>query len=259
MCLAHSRFTFFVPTPVPIVTDATDQNTYARTHGLNLVSSHDAAISALSNVGQDPDCPVIQSGSPITTNQKQPITITGSGFGSQQPYSGDSPYITILDYTATPYWVAGHTSDVEHSLGPNLVTLDVSQWTDSQIVIAGFDGSYGSNNWTLHNGDKVYIYVSNPQGACERPAFYTTTVTAPPIPSCPTGQTLNSNGVCTPIQCPSGQQLVNGVCTIIQCPTGQQLVNGVCTIIQCPTGEELNANGICTPIQSPQNGDKTQQ
>jgi len=53
--------------------------------------------------------PVITHVSKISTQQYQTIVIQGSGFGTQKPYTGDSPYISLLDQTANPPWQAGHS------------------------------------------------------------------------------------------------------------------------------------------------------
>ncbi|MDE1863036.1 MAG: PKD domain-containing protein [Thaumarchaeota archaeon] len=162
---------FIALSNIQLVTAAGDQNTYATQHNLNLVSSYDSAVSSLSNLNdlmQGTDCPVIGNVSFIFPNQQQTITINGRGFGSQQPFVGDSQYLLIADYTANPYWEAGHTGD--------LVTLNVSKWTDSQIVIDGFEGSYGSQNWMLKSGDTLDIYIVNPNGACQMPGFFDTLV-----------------------------------------------------------------------------------
>ena len=98
--------------------------------------------------------PTITSVSDITQNQHQTITITGRGFGNQMSYTNqDSPYIEIQDKTKN--WNAGNSNNPA-----NLVTLDVSKWTDSEIIITGFDGSYGKD-WSLNYGDTVDVYVFN--------------------------------------------------------------------------------------------------
>jgi hypothetical protein len=100
---------------------------------------------------------VISAVSPILPQPSQTITITGSGFGTQAPYDGVSPFIMITDVTQN--WNAGWSG----SDGSNLVTLSISSWTDTQIAIQGFTGRYGQNNWTLNNGDHVTVKVWNPQ------------------------------------------------------------------------------------------------
>jgi hypothetical protein len=39
--------------------------------------------------------------------------------------------------------------------------LDVTQWTDSRIVIGGLTDAYGSLGWNLNPGDKLRISVWN--------------------------------------------------------------------------------------------------
>jgi len=86
----------------------------------------------------------INSVSQILPQQTQPITINGTGFGSQSPYTGDSKYIELVDSTGTS-WNAGHSGAA--------VTLAVSSWTDTQIVLSGFSGSYGTHAWCIRPGD----------------------------------------------------------------------------------------------------------
>ncbi len=99
------------------------------------------------------ESPKITSISKISSLQSQTIVITGSGFGTQQPYTGDSNYLEFADITKG--WGAGYNIDA--------VTLIVNSWEDSQIVLGGFSGSWGSSNWTLDIGDKVEVLVWNPQ------------------------------------------------------------------------------------------------
>jgi uncharacterized protein (TIGR03437 family) len=114
--------------------------------------------------------PSITSVSPILPQQSQTITITGSGFGTLQPYSGDSIYIEISDITANwnAGWSGGSTS--------NTVGLIVSSWTDSQITLAGFQGSYGQG-YLLQAGDQIQVNVWNAQTDAG-PAVYKLTVQA---------------------------------------------------------------------------------
>lgn len=96
----------------------------------------------------------ISAVSAILPQQTQNITITGKGFGSLSPYSGNSLYIQFNDYSRVG-WGAGYSTDA--------VGLAVTSWTDTQIQIAGLTGSYGNNGWALSNGDKITIVVTNPQ------------------------------------------------------------------------------------------------
>jgi hypothetical protein len=124
--------------------------------------------------------PTITMVSPILPQQTQTITITGSGFGTLQPYDGNSPSIRIHDVTGQ--WGAGH-------IGPgdfDAVHLAVASWTDSQIVISGFTGAYGQNNWTLQLGDQVEVQIWNAQTGAG-PAIYTLTVGVTTRSSCTWG------------------------------------------------------------------------
>ncbi|HTV43320.1 MAG TPA: choice-of-anchor tandem repeat GloVer-containing protein [Candidatus Sulfotelmatobacter sp.] len=110
---------------------------------------------------------LINSVSPILPEQTQTITISGSGFGTQSPYNGDSDYLYILDNTGL--WQAGYLP------AGNDVTLNVTSWTANQIVISGFTGYYGFGYWTLEPGDNLTIAVWNPQTGVG-PATYSVTV-----------------------------------------------------------------------------------
>ena len=104
--------------------------------------------------GGTDNCPTqITNVSPILPQQSQTITITGEGFGTQATYSGDSPYIELIDSTGN--WFAGQPG--------NMVGLAVSSWTDSQIVITGLPGSYGTSGWCISPGDQLYVRVWNAQ------------------------------------------------------------------------------------------------
>ncbi|MGA8069253.1 MAG: IPT/TIG domain-containing protein, partial [Terriglobales bacterium] len=81
--------------------------------------------------------PTITSVSPITTQQYQTITIKGSGFGKQAPYTGDSDYISLEDQTAQPAWQAGYSGFND------TVTLIVNSWTNDKITLGGFSGQWG--------------------------------------------------------------------------------------------------------------------
>jgi len=98
--------------------------------------------------------PQITSPVPVLAQARQTITILGNGFGYQIPYDGNSPHILVSDLTG--HWNAGNSGDGD------LVTLDVVSWTDTQIKIEGFTGSYG-DQWHLNSGDIVRIQIWNPQ------------------------------------------------------------------------------------------------
>ena len=79
------------------------------------------------------------------------ITVTGSGFGSSpfgSPFTGDLNDFQFLDFRT-------HTGAASSLFGagaggfginpPNPVTLDYQSWSNDQIVIGGFGGTYGQN------------------------------------------------------------------------------------------------------------------
>jgi hypothetical protein len=90
---------------------------------------------------------VITSVSIIYPTQTQTITITGHGFGQHNPYNGNSEYISVSDLTHP--WSAGYLGSA--------VTLNVTSWSDTQIVISGFTGQYGKQGWALYSGDSIQI------------------------------------------------------------------------------------------------------
>jgi hypothetical protein len=102
----------------------------------------------------------VLSVSAILPEQTQTITITGSGFGTHAPYNGDSSYISITDADGVTF-EAGYINPAQGI--DDLVTLSITSWTDTQIVLAGFTGSYGSLGWTLNEGDSLSLSVWNPQ------------------------------------------------------------------------------------------------
>ena len=95
----------------------------------------------------------ITSVSAVGTGQSQTITITGTGFGTQGAYTGLSPYIALQDVTRG--WQAGYAPANDQ------VTLAVSAWTNNQIVLQGFAGLWGVNNWELGAGDQLAVTVYN--------------------------------------------------------------------------------------------------
>ena len=116
----------------------------------------------------------ITSVSQISTQQYQTITIRGTGFGTQAPYIGDSPYIAFSDFTQV--WEAGHIGNNF----VNAITLIVDSWTDSDITLGGFSGDWGlCCNWTLHNGDSVGLAIINPQSGAV-PAYWNGVVVPEP-------------------------------------------------------------------------------
>ncbi len=120
--------------------------------------------------------PQITSVSQISNQETQTIVVNGSRFGTQSPYTGDSSSIKLVDGTL---FSAGFVGTFQGTAENDLLTLVVNSWTDSQIVLGGFSGSWGANGWKLNNGDQVELYVWNAQTGAG-PATITTTVTTQP-------------------------------------------------------------------------------
>jgi hypothetical protein len=127
--------------------------------------------------------PIIASVSQISTQQLQTIVATGSGFGTNGPYAGNSLYIEFFDVTKG--WAAGYTGPCYDGTNyypgfcNDLVTLIVSSWGDSSIVLGGFSGAWGFSNWTLYMGDKVQITVWNAQSGIGPASIVTNVGSAP--------------------------------------------------------------------------------
>jgi len=120
------------------------------------------AVQGIRLIGTTPgSLPAITAVSPIASQQTQSITVTGSGFGSLAAFTGDSNFIELVDNSGTP-WAAGHTG--------NGVTLAVSSWTDSQIILGGLSGSYGTTH-CIRPGDHLSVNVWNAQTGAG-PAIY---------------------------------------------------------------------------------------
>ena len=113
------------------------------------------------------NCPTsITSISAVLPQQTQTITITGQGFGTQAAYTGDSAYIQVSDTTRT--WTGGFTG--------NGVTLGVTSWTDSKIILSGFAGSFGQNH-CIAPGDHLNFSVWN-AGTGAGPVVYPVVATS---------------------------------------------------------------------------------
>lgn len=109
---------------------------------------------------------------PVAT---QTITINGSGFGTHAPFQGHSRFLQIRDITANN-WTSGATCENGCATGPS---VDVTQWTDSQIVLGGFLSGYGGAD-VLHPGDIVRISIANPQLVGDMGSANTTFGGSPP-------------------------------------------------------------------------------
>ena len=133
--------------------------------------------------------PTITSVSTITRDNFQDIAIRGTNFGRYAPTDLALPCISIYDRTTNPPWEAGHADvankgaqsfgacSAARSSAVDLVTLRITKWTDTEITIGGFGGSYGdlAQGWVLHDGDTIRIRVANAQTGVG-PAEYITAV-----------------------------------------------------------------------------------
>ncbi len=128
--------------------------------------------------------PVISGVTAILPQQTQTITITGSGFGTQAAYNGDSTFIEITDTTRN--WNAG----LSNSTGSETVTLNVTSWTDTKIVVAGFTGAYGPSTYSISNGDAMKVKVWNAQTQTG-PASFSLTAGAAVTPTISTASLPN--------------------------------------------------------------------
>ena len=136
------------------------------------------------------------------TSQDPVITITGDNFGVFQnslPWNGDSGDLVLHDNTGN--WTMGSNG--------NLVTTDITSWSDQQIVFKPGGIGYGTA-WTLNNGDSITTTVQNGKP-------YTSTVAyAAPIISINAAQTDLIAGQKTTV---SGQVTAGGQ------PLANQTVN----------------------------------
>jgi hypothetical protein len=120
--------------------------------------------------------PVIKSVSAVTAQQYQTITIKGSGFGTQAPYTGDSYYIAFWNNkTYQPGWQAGYSGYND------TITLIVNSWTNTKIVLGGFSGAWDESgyDYTLAVGDPIEVQVWNAQSGLGPATIYSTVVVEP--------------------------------------------------------------------------------
>jgi hypothetical protein len=130
--------------------------------GLACISGGQAAAAPqqrefgyVQNFIADPDSrtgPQIKRISRVVNQATQQITITGVNFGTHSPYDGDTPYLWTIDLNGN--WRAGC-----YDSAPCGTWLNVTSWTDTQIVIAAFDGpSHG----VPKKHDALIFIVYNP-------------------------------------------------------------------------------------------------
>lgn len=154
---------------------------------------------------------------------QQTVVISGSGFGSSQLYAGDSYYLQIQDITSG--WSAGWYHQFDNPSSGDLVGVDVTSWTDSQITISSFTGLLYGAGFTFQPGDQVQISVWNPQANQEslaNPA--TTTVTVPAVP--PQGQS-SGQAADNQIEPSAAEAQVNSAVCYVYSPYEQSFASGV--------------------------------
>jgi DNA-binding winged helix-turn-helix (wHTH) protein len=128
-----------------------------------LVEPELKALPSTTTLEQHPN---ISSVSPILPEARQGMVIKGRGFGFHTPYAQtDSAYLAVRDTTAN--WAGGRIVPQNW----DEVMIDVEHWTDTEIVLSGFSGSYGQRGWKLTAGDHLEIAVWNPQSGAG-PALY---------------------------------------------------------------------------------------
>jgi len=102
--------------------------------------------------------PLITAVSPILPRRRQEIVVEGHGLGTYTPFTRlDTPFLAIGDETA--HWAAGRITPEN----ADDVTLTVTTWTDTDIIITELSGDYGKKWWRLNPGDEIVVRVWNPQ------------------------------------------------------------------------------------------------
>jgi hypothetical protein len=128
--------------------------------GAVVVVGAGAAIVAHVVGGSAPACtaPEIATVGAFGATASQTVEITGNCFGTGNTASGvDTAYFRISDLTAG--WNGCWSDDP----GTDLVTCDVSSWTNQEITFTGYTGDYGPSTYAVADGDRIEIQVWNPQ------------------------------------------------------------------------------------------------
>jgi len=116
------------------------------------------------NVPQPPaSYPTINSVQFSGSGQNLQMIVNGNNFGTapvQMPYVGDLNYFSFGDFrTHSSYGSSLFSAGFEGwgVFSPDSVTLNYQSWTNNQIIISGFSGTYGQDNATVENGDPILI------------------------------------------------------------------------------------------------------
>jgi Flp pilus assembly secretin CpaC len=111
--------------------------------------------------------PQITSVQLVGSGSNTQIVVEGSGFGpspSTLPaggFFGDLNFFRFWDFRSP---CNGSSSLFKAGFGSDAVTLGYQSWSDTEIVISGFGGTYGEGCATYQDGDPVAIAVWNTQG-----------------------------------------------------------------------------------------------
>ena len=131
------------------------------------VELYNAALNATAamggHVGKSASSVVISGISARGSGQNLVITVNGSGFGpapSVVGTNGVSPYFLFTDFNVHAPDANGHTWNAGFCGANNCdgVTVNYTSWTDSQIVISGFGGTYGYPN-QVYRSDSVCVGI----------------------------------------------------------------------------------------------------
>ncbi len=117
------------------------------------------------NVPGGTGVPQITSVAFSSSGQALQIIVNGSGFGNgpaAMPFIGDLNYFAFGDFgthcgSGSSLFSAGFGG--WGVVSASSITMDYQLWSDSEIVISGFAGSYGQSCPTLQVGDPVVINV----------------------------------------------------------------------------------------------------
>ncbi|MDA8171380.1 MAG: hypothetical protein M0Z48_06050 [Nitrospiraceae bacterium] len=96
----------------------------------------------------------ITSVSPVGPFDSQTIVISGSGFGQNAPFNGNTQYLAIINITESNQ-IAGKSGGY---------SINVTRWTNTQVIIDGVQSGF-----PLKSGDILEFYVADPQASGELP------------------------------------------------------------------------------------------
>ena len=146
------------PTAPPPVTSSTAPAPVLSSTAPAPVLSSTAPPPVTSSTAPPPCTPEIATVGPFEANATQTVEISGSCLGAGNTTSGtDTAYFRITDLTTG--WNACWTGDP----GTDLVTCDITSWTDHEITFGGYTGDYGQGVWVVTKGDEIEVQVWNPQ------------------------------------------------------------------------------------------------